>query len=175
MRRAIQVQEQHIQVAAQALDRLRVDILRRDEQSAVLRRQLLDLGNLNSRLAADLQSLRDSQMAVIQPQNSELRILDSQPADDFTFKRDSQLAVLQLQVSELSNLNAQLETQLQSLLTSTSWRVMAPMRSIFGRSPRLSRTSRRLVKLVWWTVTLQLPARVREIRSRNRQLGPSSK
>jgi hypothetical protein len=45
---------------------------------------------------------------------------------------------------------------------STLWRSMRPIRSILGRFPRLRRAPRQLLRFSWWTVTLQLPRRLRE-------------
>jgi hypothetical protein len=55
-----------------------------------------------------------------------------------------------------------LRSQLASVLVSTSWRAMAPVRRVLRRSPRMARLARRLVKVVWFTVTFQLPTRIRQ-------------
>jgi hypothetical protein len=104
MRLAIRDQEQQIQSLARTLDRLRSDILRRDEQLAALR-----------------------------------------------------------------HLNSQLTDELRAALTSTSRRAVGSVRIVLGRSRRLARTAaRRLAKLVWWTVTLQLRTRLRDRRARQK-------
>ena len=48
-----------------------------------------------------------------------------------------------------------------AVLASSSWRLTQPLRTLLGNKPRLARLLRRSAKLVWWTVTLQLPARWR--------------
>jgi GT2 family glycosyltransferase/glycosyltransferase involved in cell wall biosynthesis len=45
---------------------------------------------------------------------------------------------------------------LEAIVQSTSWRALAPLRSIGSRHPGLASAGRRAAKLVWWTATLQL-------------------
>ena len=45
---------------------------------------------------------------------------------------------------------------LQAILSSTSWRLLEPFRKAADRYPRLARLSVRPLKVLWWTVTLQL-------------------
>ena len=45
---------------------------------------------------------------------------------------------------------------------SKSWRITAPLRAASTRFPAASRFAHRAAKLVWWTVTLQLPNRIAE-------------
>lgn len=47
--------------------------------------------------------------------------------------------------------------EVEQMRTSTTWRVMAPVRAVIGGSPRLRTFLRRSAKLLWWTVTLRLP------------------
>ena len=46
-------------------------------------------------------------------------------------------------------------------ISSESWRITLPLRRLGERMPGLAMVTRRMTKLVWWTVTLQLPARLR--------------
>ena len=43
-----------------------------------------------------------------------------------------------------------------AVLYSSSWRLLAPLRAVGRRNPRLARTLRRLTKVIWWTATLQI-------------------
>lgn len=54
-----------------------------------------------------------------------------------------------------------LQAVLDSVLTSTSWRVTRPLRQVFAPRPRAARFLRQTAKLVWWTATFQLPSRLR--------------
>jgi hypothetical protein len=67
-----------------------------------------------------------------------------------------------------------LRVQLRSIQDSTSWRIMEPARRIAGRHPTLATIGRRLAKLVWWTLTLQLASKVRIVieTRRQRRAGP---
>jgi peptidoglycan/xylan/chitin deacetylase (PgdA/CDA1 family) len=52
--------------------------------------------------------------------------------------------------------------RLQAIESSTSWRAAAPLRSWFSTHPQLARFARRSAKLIWWSLTLQLPRKLRE-------------
>ncbi|MBU6448554.1 MAG: methyltransferase domain-containing protein [Rhodospirillales bacterium] len=54
--------------------------------------------------------------------------------------------------------------RLQQLENSTIWRMTAPIRKIGLRFPFLARNFRRVLKLLWWTVTLQIGARLKQRR-----------
>ncbi len=53
-------------------------------------------------------------------------------------------------------------SELAEVRASTSWRLTAPMRAVGDRLPRLAKAGRRFLKLVWWTLTLQIFRRVPE-------------
>jgi GT2 family glycosyltransferase/SAM-dependent methyltransferase len=53
------------------------------------------------------------------------------------------------------------EGQLHTVLASSSWRITRPVRRVLGEMPRVRRWSRRGAKLVWWTLSFQLPSRLR--------------
>ncbi|WP_370365968.1 glycosyltransferase [Maricaulis sp.] len=50
--------------------------------------------------------------------------------------------------------------RLEQIENSTIWRATDPLRRMLRGTPWLTRWTRRGLKLVWWTVTLQLPARL---------------
>lgn len=50
--------------------------------------------------------------------------------------------------------------------TSTIWRLTSPIRVVGRRFPFLARNGRRFIKLVWWTMTLQLRVRYSQRRER---------
>ena len=52
--------------------------------------------------------------------------------------------------------------RLRQLENSTAWRMTAPARKIGLRFPFLTRNLRRVLKLLWWTVTLQIGARYKQ-------------
>ncbi|HSM01043.1 MAG TPA: glycoside hydrolase family 99-like domain-containing protein [Acidimicrobiia bacterium] len=57
-----------------------------------------------------------------------------------------------------------LSEEIAALRSSTSWKVTAPLRWTMSGLRRLRRQASRAAKLVWWTVTLQLPRRLRAYR-----------
>jgi glycosyltransferase involved in cell wall biosynthesis len=50
------------------------------------------------------------------------------------------------------------------LRASRSWRLTAPLRAVADRFKRAPRNVRRAAKVIWWTITLQLPKRIRAYR-----------
>jgi hypothetical protein len=52
-----------------------------------------------------------------------------------------------------------------SVLTSTTWLASRPVRAVVDRMPSILRAfGRRVLRVIWWTVTLQLPTRLRHRR-----------
>jgi GT2 family glycosyltransferase/glycosyltransferase involved in cell wall biosynthesis len=56
------------------------------------------------------------------------------------------------------------QTHIRIVEQSTSWRLTAPLRRVLHRLPAGRSGLRRALRLGWWTVTLQLPARLAERR-----------
>ena len=56
---------------------------------------------------------------------------------------------------------ALMERQLRAIETSTLWRATAPLRAVASRWPGLTRRLSRALRLLYWTATLQLGARLR--------------
>ncbi len=56
---------------------------------------------------------------------------------------------------------ASLELRLRAIEQSTVWKASWPLRRFAQRHPAAARLARRLLQGLWWTVTLQLPARIR--------------
>lgn len=54
--------------------------------------------------------------------------------------------------------------QLELIRGSSWWRATAPMRTLLDGRPRLRQLLRRSARLFWWTISLQLPARLRNRR-----------
>jgi predicted nucleic acid-binding Zn-ribbon protein len=71
--------------------------------------------------------------------------------------------LLQQRENQVVSLTSRLDSSSRELLAihqSMSWKMLAPVRTIGVRYPRLAKANRRLFKVIWWTVTLQLPARL---------------
>jgi hypothetical protein len=52
--------------------------------------------------------------------------------------------------------------RLASIENATWWRVTYPFRAILSRMPAVARFGRRALKLIWWTITLQLFSKLKE-------------
>lgn len=68
------------------------------------------------------------------------------------------------QASDQARITAE---KLAALEASSSWRATAPLRKALAGRPRTARFTRRIAKLIWWSVTLQL---VKRLRARRRAL-----
>lgn len=60
----------------------------------------------------------------------------------------------------------QVAAHLATIQASASWRITAPIRRFATHRPHMARLLLRATKLAWWTVTLQLPRRLREWQAR---------
>jgi hypothetical protein len=77
------------------------------------------------------------------------------------------------QMAALRNELRRLQTAHQAFLSSTSWRMTAPIRTVIDRLPptmnqRLRRWLRQGLKLLWWCATFQIVNRITERNRRNR-------
>ncbi|WP_424814773.1 methyltransferase domain-containing protein [Roseococcus sp. YIM B11640] len=54
---------------------------------------------------------------------------------------------------------------LETMRASTAWRITRPLRRLASRAPGAARFLRQAAQLAWWTITLQLPHRLRERRT----------
>jgi hypothetical protein len=82
--------------------------------------------------------------------------------------REGKLSAANETVNDLRRHVSHLEHDLDRIVHSTAWKITAPIRWFFQRHPAVARAVRRLLKLVWWTVTLQLFARLKQWRGSGR-------
>lgn len=73
----------------------------------------------------------------------------------------SELAQIRTEAAELRQANEGILQELTSIYASSSWKMMVPLQRALTRTPLLRRTGRRVAKVVWWTATGQIGARVR--------------
>jgi GT2 family glycosyltransferase len=88
-----------------------------------------------------------------------------------TQESEGRQATLALKIAEIRELEAKLawrSVQHSEVLASTSWRVTAPLRRVGVGMPAAAGHVRRMLKLAWWTATLQLVPRLRGLRARGR-------
>lgn len=89
--------------------------------------------------------------------------------------RGADIAALQTKLATLHQKSEQdqerityLQTQLAQLQNATLWRALAPIRALARKMPApLRHLTRRILKLIWWSVTLQLPAKLKARRARS--------
>jgi glycosyltransferase involved in cell wall biosynthesis len=92
-------------------------------------------------------------IALLEAANNQLApITGAVPESDQIAQYDTE--ALRTQVTELAN-------QLNIMKSSTSWRLTAPLRRILHQYPKLAFFLRRGIKLIWWTLSLQLASRYR--------------
>lgn len=72
--------------------------------------------------------------------------------EDAASQRDELRRALQSAETRL----VQTEQTLQGVWASTSWRILGPFRRLGRRFPTLARRLRQAIKVVWWTLTLQI-------------------
>ena len=105
-------------------------------------------------LAARNEALQNAtgRLGISEEQNRNLRhaVLDSATS----------IRLLEKENETLQRTNADNATRLQAVLSSSSWRVTRPVRTALYNRPTFRRLVRRITKTVWWTLTLQLPARL---------------
>jgi glycosyltransferase involved in cell wall biosynthesis/predicted O-methyltransferase YrrM len=100
--------------------------------------------------------------------------LDRSNAQAATSRATADLIVRDLRISLLDSQRTVgvLTQRLHSVENSTFWRASGPLRRMGGRLPSGVRTNvARAARLLWWTVSLQLPTRLRERASRTHKLG----
>jgi len=56
---------------------------------------------------------------------------------------------------------ASAESRLAALEASTMWKATWPLRRLAGRTPRVARFGRRAAQIIWWSVSGQMPQRLR--------------
>jgi lipopolysaccharide biosynthesis protein/GT2 family glycosyltransferase len=80
-----------------------------------------------------------------------------------------------IEINELTQQKENLSTVLEGVLGSMSWKITGPIRRIVGSLPRAARRQlRRMLKLIWWSVTFQLLRKVRALRASGVPVAPAS-
>jgi glycosyltransferase involved in cell wall biosynthesis/SAM-dependent methyltransferase len=74
-------------------------------------------------------------------------------------------AALRAHIAHVDNELAALRARIEYMNRSLSWRVTAPLRTLGLRAPWLMLLIRRSLRLLRWTVRLELPSRLREVRA----------
>lgn len=77
---------------------------------------------------------------------------------------EMRLQSLQRDFDELRRHAANLENDRNHIVNSTSWKATAPLRLFIEKYPGSARVLRRALKLLWWTASFQLVARLKQRR-----------
>jgi hypothetical protein len=154
-----------LQQRDQTINQLDHQLAKRESAIAELHQQLTERESAIAELHQQLTE-RESAIAGLHQQLTERETVVIHLRDQLTsltIEIDSLKPALQQRKSQIMNLTSSLEIRNAELLAihqSMSWKMLAPLRAMNLRYPRLARANRRMLKLTWWTVTLQLPARL---------------
>lgn len=161
--------EQQAQLLQTQVDEARTRIVQLTEeleQAKLLQAQVDEAQSQLAQLTDEMERAHNK-LADAQAKNEqldvELNLLASelqQARNDVTMqRRRTQSFQQQLNDEVLARKNV--EHSYNTIVSSTSWRLTSPLRAILSRMPRASRFGRRGLKAIWWTVSGQLPARIR--------------
>jgi GT2 family glycosyltransferase len=101
----------------------------------------------------------ESEAAHLRSQVDKLRVLTAETNEQLARASDDARRF----ASQFANAEAalvRLSAQLNSVPSSSARKMPRPLHDFLTRHPRTSQTLRRAAKLIWWTVTLQLPTRL---------------
>lgn len=137
-----QLTNDELQQAAQLKSSLEAEVV-----SATLLKKSFNAKNVAyERLHIEMQNLRKETDSLYERLNIE---------NDRALAREARLHDDAVQISSLTQ-------RLHEVETSLLWKMSIPLRSAASRHPALAALSRRTVKVLWWTVTLQLKKRLAE-------------
>ena len=80
------------------------------------------------------------------------------------FNLDQQRTAASLHIEHLTNELASVKLQLGLIEGSSAWKAVSRIRAKLHKYPKFRRFARRLARFVWWTITFQLVARLRDRR-----------
>ena len=151
-------QEAHIGGLTEQVRELQQVVADRDAHILNLGEQIADrdaqIVNRDAQIAN-----RDAQIANLEAQieRSETQIAT---LDQLLAHTRQELEATGYQLQQETSRKEQLRWQLGMIEASTSWRVVSIMRAALAPYPRLRHWARRVLRLGWWTLTLQLPKRI---------------
>ena len=187
--RAIRLSER-----SEELNRMRSQLADRSEEVDRLRSTLTGRENELTRITSE----RDQTAAELEKLDGELNALRSSSAkehqvlEEIRGSLDQALGEAARKAAQLDGARAEIhqvrtilegvagekdeiQERFNQVITAKSWRVTAPLREFNRRYPVFSRNLQRLVKLIWWTFSLQLLQKARQKRSIRRQIALLSK
>lgn len=140
------------------------------EAEAEAERQLRALSDAKAeseaQAARQLQALADAKAEAEAEATRQVRALTEANAQagltNHTLQR--QLSEQAQSLALLEQRQAEIAAAYSAIATSTTWRVTAPVRQWMARHPGLSTRTRQVLKLIYWTVSLKLPERLKQRR-----------
>ncbi|WP_419731072.1 glycosyltransferase [Lichenicola sp.] len=126
---------------------------------AALRFSLVRAGLMQADLRASLHRLQAEHRALLDRSATPIPAPDPMPEPEPELELE--LEPIAPQIAQLDADIVLLRQLLAAHQSSTIWRAPEPLRHVLGRRPGVARNGRRALKAVWWTLTLQWPARMR--------------
>jgi Glycosyl transferase family 2 len=160
--------------------RLNQVIVEGQREADRLNKLIVDRENESARAIDQLIHERQSQVAqlidIIDDRREELRSTNERAnlQREQAASREAELSVEILQsagqINDLQVRVVDLEITLNLITQSTAWKVTRPFRRFFAHFPGTARFLRRAIKLLWWTLSLQLISRLKQIRHSRQRL-----
>ncbi len=145
-----------------------VDRLARHQSEAARAETVVEWERSREVTAQDLAAAQDRLLAAEQD-NAKLRRQVAELESDAAAQRQAAARARDKLLQQLSSANEahrRASAALEAVAASTSWRMTGPLRQVLAGHPGLARSGRRSLKAVWWTLTGQLPARLKARRAR---------
>ena len=134
-----------------------------EQDNADLSHRLAKLETTYHRTNAELHSLRRTATKATENLSSMADKLATAEQDSADLRNS--LTQLEAEAEVQRAAAARVAMDLNMVTTSTTWRMTAPLRGALSRHPGIAVAGRRSLKAAWWTITGQLPARLRARRA----------
>jgi GT2 family glycosyltransferase len=177
---ALAEREQEIRAKADLISNLQQELVGRDAALAEHEQEIRAKANLISNLQQELVSrdatLRDRELTIasrdgiLRAKKWKIEELDESATYlreqllEATHRLDAERSATSERIELLQQELASVQHTLGLVESSTAWKLASRLRSAFQSYPRVRLYTRRLARLIWWTITFQLLDRIRSRR-----------